>query len=1147
MKRPFFSRYSLIILMAVFFLAPFALRGARMAVQNMKNDVKDWLPSDFTETQELDWFREHFIGEQFVVISWEQCTGKDEKFKTFVDKFFPEVPPSIQRIRERATVQDESLPADSGNADAWPVEVRRQDFIDKRTGMYIRQLRVGDLPPEDEFIGNQLGLRYQPEDYFNWGGEQEKWIRGKNDHWYYLLPNGDLYQWNGRSNVIQPFKTAFAKMVGDPLKGQYIASLGEFDGPWYYADPRRLNARLFKTLMTGPGALHDLTKPGGSLSDDPEAALQRLTGSLFGPNGEQTCLIATLTDTAKQNLRSALGRGILGKQRGAVFDIAEESGISPPRDPQLLPPPVSWVVGAPPIPTPPTIKLGGPPIDNVAIDEEGQITLFRLIGLSVFVGVGLSWLSFRSVYITTMVFFVGGISATASLSFVYWGGTSVDAVLMSMPSLVYVLGLSGAVHIINYYGESVGEVGLRRAADRAIQLGWKPCTLAALTTSLGLLSLYASNILPIRKFGLFSAIGVMATLFLLFTYLPAALQTWPPRRFLQGSESHMTPTQRIVEAFWLRFGKLVVRYNLPVAIGCLISMIVIGYGLSRIKTDVQLLKMFDSGATIIGDYKWLEQNLGKLVPMEVVVRVEPSAMRSALKSDQQDGEVTIDDIVPLTFLERMEITSYIQEVLDRRLGKHGDNAVGQAMLAATFAPELPKSGGGFRNIAFRGGFNKQLESNRDQFLSTDFLRLDNDDDAELWRISLRLGALNDTDYGVFVNDLKQSIEPVLSAYKYREQILRTLSDQNKSGGIRNSHVYLVGAPFGGDPKKLRQASSSNQADADAAKTAEKADAGVSQTKVFASVLGRLLRNAGLDIRSWHDPRYELPDDWEAELADKDCVVLIDADNNYDVESLKAHANSFVDASGHIYDAANGTANEREQSIAAVYTGLVPVVYKAQRTLLISLIESTGWAFGMIAVVMMFVVRSVRAGLLSMLPNVYPVITVFGAMGWLGIAVDIGSMMTASVAMGVAVDDTIHFLTWFRRGLDEGRSRNDSISLAYRRVGLAMTQTTLIGGFGLAVFAFSTFTPTQRFGTLMLALLGMALIGDLVFLPSLLASRLGSVFGGRRGESKAPASQQQSPVDEDRSHRSIHQSEPIQSKAQDRSKWARGRASRGDSL
>ena len=54
----------------------------------------------------------------------------------------------------------------------------------------------------------------------------------------------------------------------------------------------------------------------------------------------------------------------------------------------------------------------------------------------------------------------------------------------------------------------------------------------------------------------------------------------------------------------------------------------------------------------------------------------------------------------------------------------------------------------------------------------------------------------------------------------------------------------------------------------------------------------------------------------------------------------------------------------------------------------------------------------------MLPNVLPVLVIFGGMGWLGIAVDIGSMMAASIALGVAVDDTIHFLTWYREDLQK---------------------------------------------------------------------------------------------------------------------------------
>jgi len=144
---------------------------------------------------------------------------------------------------------------------------------------------------------------------------------------------------------------------------------------------------------------------------------------------------------------------------------------------------------------------------------------------------------------------------------------------------------------------------------------------------------------------------------------------------------------------------------------------------------------------------------------------------------------------------------------------------------------------------------------------------------------------------------------------------------------------------------------------------------------------------------------------------------------------------------------------------------------------------------------MFVLRSPMAGLISMIPNVFPIVMIFGALGWLGIKVDIGIMMTASVALGVAVDDTVHFLTWFRRGVKQGLNRVQSVMLAYDRCATAMLQTTIIGGLGLAVFATSTFTPTQQFGYLMISMLGAALIGDLLLLPAILAGPLGKFFGG----------------------------------------------------
>ena len=104
-------------------------------------------------------------------------------------------------------------------------------------------------------------------------------------------------------------------------------SLGALDGPWYYANPRRLSARLFKTVTTGPGVLHELTAPADRWKTTRRRAQHRLTGSLFGEDGQQTCLVITLTEAAKRDLRRALGRGILGKPRGELLVLAEEAGI----------------------------------------------------------------------------------------------------------------------------------------------------------------------------------------------------------------------------------------------------------------------------------------------------------------------------------------------------------------------------------------------------------------------------------------------------------------------------------------------------------------------------------------------------------------------------------------------------------------------------------------------------------------------------------------------------------------------------------------------------------------------------------------------------------------------------------------------------
>src|SRR5215470_12448065 len=113
MPRPtFFARRAILILVIVFFFVPFALRGARMAVQGMKNDVKDWLPKEFAETKDLEEFRQYFLSEQFVLVSWDGCYG-DERYKLFLAKLTPDMPPSVQA---KETAANTSIDSDSQQA-----------------------------------------------------------------------------------------------------------------------------------------------------------------------------------------------------------------------------------------------------------------------------------------------------------------------------------------------------------------------------------------------------------------------------------------------------------------------------------------------------------------------------------------------------------------------------------------------------------------------------------------------------------------------------------------------------------------------------------------------------------------------------------------------------------------------------------------------------------------------------------------------------------------------------------------------------------------------------------------------------------------------------------------------------------------------
>ena len=185
-----------------------------------------------------------------------------------------------------------------------------------------------------------------------------------------------------------------------------------------------------------------------------------------------------------------------------------------------------------------------------------------------------------------------------------------------------------------------------------------------------------------------------------------------------------------------------------------------------------------------------------------------------------------------------------------------------------------------------------------------------------------------------------------------------------------------------------------------------------------------------------------------------------------------------------------------RAVRTFVTGTVPLFLRTQEAVLESLIKSFALAFGLIAVVLMATLRSVRSGLLTMLPNLLPVAVVFGAVSWAGIAVDIGTMITASVALGVAVDGTLHMLSWFREEVRRGQTNNEAIAVGLSHCGPAMWQTSAAVGLGMLALTGAELLLVSRFGWLMASLIFAALVADLVFLPALLSGTLGRMIARR---------------------------------------------------
>ncbi|MEO5788537.1 efflux RND transporter permease subunit [Gelidibacter sp.] len=170
------------------------------------------------------------------------------------------------------------------------------------------------------------------------------------------------------------------------------------------------------------------------------------------------------------------------------------------------------------------------------------------------------------------------------------------------------------------------------------------------------------------------------------------------------------------------------------------------------------------------------------------------------------------------------------------------------------------------------------------------------------------------------------------------------------------------------------------------------------------------------------------------------------------------------------------------------TGKALVFQKGTKYLVKNLVISLSLAIFLIALFMAYLFRSFRMIVISLIPNLLPLLITAGLMGYLGVPIKPSTILVFSIAFGISVDDTIHFLAKYRQELQANNWKiKQSVYGALRETGVSMFYTSIVLFFGFSVFTLSSFGGTVALGALVSTTLLFAMLSNLVLLPSLLLS------------------------------------------------------------
>ena len=791
-----------------------------------------------------------------------------------------------------------------------------------------------------------------------------------------------------------------------------------------------------------------------------------LLGNLVSRDGTAVLLIATLGPDAEPRVVAS-----------AIQDIVERR----------------FKGGDTPLP-PTELYYGGNPFVSSYIFDTTQQDMKDLTPWAVFVIVLLMLLAFRDILGTILALvstWMGIIIAIGSMALF---GESFNIVLGGMPVILFSVGSAYGIHVLSrYYAEARGMPPALALPTTIVRTG--PTVIAAgLTTFVGLFSFVAMDIKPLRTFGIFTALGILVTLILSLTFIPAVVVLLG----LEGRPDREDPWPARLGAF----AAGVTRYRGAVA--AVLALVALSGGLFTGKVDTRMdtRAFYSEGSLPDRSEVFLQKHFGGSQFAQVYLRgdlKEPEVLRELTRLGDE-----------LALVPNVSDSAHIAQF------------VGLLNDAMEGAKRIPDTSGKVRTLMSlmtgQAGTRKLVTDDREGALL--WLKLDSVDPDVLERaieeITQRVQDAFPDGRRSYVIEARDGAR----ADEVRQRLLTITKARLRAVAHKHALGPLDEAPL--DAALSKAADGSAEAGPSASQRAQVALAVQTYLRSKESLVELPAASEGSDpallvgqgvAALGPAPTEDALVNACAKVLAKDAEDMLVGDLAFSLESVLEEAWRDVEASAGIDQLATALGlNEAlgaralarsemelalmgleapramvadaggEKALEVSVTGL-PVLYQGlSRSVRANQFRSLAFALGLVFLIMIAMFRSLSGGLIATLPTALTLLLVYGAMGAMDVHLDIGTSMLASIIIGTGVDYGVHLLDAWR--VEPGEALSEGARRAAAHTGPAIWTNALAVCAGFFVLTLGDAKPLQNVGALTAAAMLAAAVTTFLAIPAL---------------------------------------------------------------